>query len=169
MSCLCEKSRWLHNHTFSAVAKLPSVSVSTSELRCFTSLCFCLILFLLLLQKGLSIRILTISPFKYFSFFVWHFPGGSVIKKKNLPANSGDAREMVNPCARKIPWRRAWQPSLVFSPGESQVQRILAGYSPWGRKELDMTEHSCMHSLSNQLYTKLLNSSSFILLLCFKK
>ena len=30
----------------------------------------------------------------------------------------------------KIPWRRAWQPSPVFLPGESQGQRSQAGYSP---------------------------------------
>ena len=78
-----EESRWLHNHTFSAVAQVLPVSVSTSELRCFTSLCFCLILFFLFLQKGLSIRILTISPFKSFSVPVWRFPGGSVVKKKS--------------------------------------------------------------------------------------
>ena len=40
----------------------------------------------------------------------------------------------------KIPWRRAWQPTLVFLPGESHGQRSLAGYSPWGRKESDRTE-----------------------------
>ena len=34
----------------------------------------------------------------------------------------------------KIPWRRKWQPTPVFSPGESQGQRSLAGCSPWGRK-----------------------------------
>ena len=32
----------------------------------------------------------------------------------------------------KIPWRRDWQPSPVFLPGESHGQRSLAGYSPWG-------------------------------------
>ena len=41
---------------------------------------------------------------------------------------------------RKIPWRRKWQPSSVFLPGESQGRRKLADYSPWGRKELDTTE-----------------------------
>ena len=35
---------------------------------------------------------------------------------------------------RKIPWRREWQPTPVFLPGESQEQRSLAGYSPWGRR-----------------------------------
>ena len=37
-------------------------------------------------------------------------------------------------------WRTAWQPTPVFFPGESHRQRSLVGYSPWGHKELDMTE-----------------------------
>ena len=32
---------------------------------------------------------------------------------------------------RKIPWRRKWQPTPVFLPGESHGQRSLVGYSPW--------------------------------------
>ena len=36
--------------------------------------------------------------------------------------------------------RRAWQPTPVFLPGESQGQRSLLGYSPWGRTESDTTE-----------------------------
>ena len=31
---------------------------------------------------------------------------------------------------RKIPWRRKWQPSPVFLPGESHGQRSLTNYSP---------------------------------------
>jgi len=41
---------------------------------------------------------------------------------------------------RKIPWRREWQPTLVFLPGESHGQRHLMGYSPWGCKESDLIE-----------------------------
>ena len=37
-------------------------------------------------------------------------------------------------------WRREQQSIQVFLPGESHGQRSLAGYSPWGRKESDMTE-----------------------------
>ena len=33
---------------------------------------------------------------------------------KNLPANAGDRRD---PWVSKIPWRRKWQPTPVFSPG----------------------------------------------------
>ena len=42
----------------------------------------------------------------------------------------------------KVPWRRAWQPTPVFFPGESRGQRGLAGYSPWGYKESDVTEET---------------------------
>ena len=38
---------------------------------------------------------------------------------------------------------KKWQPTPVFLPGESHGQRSLAGYSSWGRKELDMTEVNC--------------------------
>ena len=41
----------------------------------------------------------------------------------------------------EIPWRRKWQPTPVFLLGESQGQRSLAGYSPWGGQESDKTEH----------------------------
>ena len=40
----------------------------------------------------------------------------------------------------KMPWKRAWQPTPVFLPGESHGQRSLANYSPQGHKESDMTE-----------------------------
>ena len=45
-----------------------------------------------------------------------------------------------SPWARKIPWRRAWQPIPVFLPGKFHGQRSLACCSPWGCKESDMTE-----------------------------
>ena len=37
-------------------------------------------------------------------------------------------------------WRRKWQATPEFLPGESHGQRSLVGYSPWGCKESDMTE-----------------------------
>ena len=37
-------------------------------------------------------------------------------------------------------WRRKWQPTPVFLPGEFHRQRSLVGYSPWNCKESDMTE-----------------------------
>ena len=38
------------------------------------------------------------------------------------------------------PWRREWQPTPVFVPGEFHAQRSLGGYSPRSRKESDTTE-----------------------------
>ena len=64
------------------------------------------------------------------------YPDGSVVK--NPPANA--RRCGFDPWVGKIPWRRKWQPSPVFLPGESPGQRSLSGYSPWGCKESDMTE-----------------------------
>ena len=46
------------------------------------------------------------------------------------------------PWLGKIPCRGKWQPAPVFLPGKSHGQRSLAGYSPWGHKESDMTEHA---------------------------
>ena len=54
-------------------------------------------------------------------------------------------------------WSRNWQPTPVFLPGEFHGQRSLAGYSPWGRKELDTMErltHTHTHtSLHLDIYT----------------
>ena len=42
-------------------------------------------------------------------------------------------------------WRRQWQPTPVFLPGESHGRGGLAGYSPWGPEELDTTERLHFH------------------------
>ena len=65
---------------------------------------------------------------------------------KNLPANAGNERRRFDPWVRRIPWR-AWQPTLVFLPGESHGQRSLAGYSPQGCTRLKQ--------LSTQAHTRL--------------
>ena len=44
-----------------------------------------------------------------------------------------------DPWVEKI-WKRKWQPTPVFLPGECHGQRSLAGYSPWGRKRVG---HNC--------------------------
>ena len=44
-----------------------------------------------------------------------------------------------------IPVGRAWQPTPVFLPGETHVQRSLAGYSPSGSKSQDMTDYISVH------------------------
>ena len=56
---------------------------------------------------------------------------------KNLPAMQ---ETQVQYLGWEFPWRREWQPTLGFLPGEFHRQRNLEGHSPWGLKESDMTE-----------------------------
>ena len=64
------------------------------------------------------------------------FPGDSVVKK-----SACNARDLAfDPWVGKIPWKREWLATLASFPGESQEQRNLKSYSPWGCKELDKTK-----------------------------
>ena len=64
---------------------------------------------------------------------------------------------LEDPWVGKISWKRKWQPTPVFLPGEFHGQRSLAGYSPWGHKESGMTQR-----LNNNKYQKLMNFLSQI-------
>ena len=70
--------------------------------------------------------------------FLWGvgFSGGSEVKESTCNAGGPG----FSPWVMKIPWRRAWQFTPVCLPGVSHGQRSLAGYSPRGHKERDMTE-----------------------------
>ena len=63
------------------------------------------------------------------------FPGGSV-QRIHLQCR----RPRFDPWVKKVPWRRAWVPTLVFSPRESYRQRSLAGCRSSGHRESVMTE-----------------------------
>ena len=63
--------------------------------------------------------------------------GGSVVN--NPSANAGDLRDMGSILGGEDPLEEGIS-TPVFLPGESHGQRSLAGYSPWGCKESDMTE-----------------------------
>ena len=68
-----------------------------------------------------------------------------VLVVKNPSLSTGDPGDELDPWVRKIPWRRTWQPTLVFLPGKSPGQRSLEGYSPWGHKESDTAEQLSTH------------------------
>ena len=91
------------------------------------------------------------------------YPGGSVVK--NLPAMQ---ETPVWSLGRENPWRREWQPTPVFLPGESHGQRSLVGYSPWGRRGSDMTGwlSTAAHTIAiysvNMLFQCLLHSIIFV-------
>ena len=59
---------------------------------------------------------------------------------KNPPASARDLRDTSSiPGLGRFPGRE-WLPIPVFLPGEFHGKRSLVGYSPWGRKELGITE-----------------------------
>ena len=65
--------------------------------------------------------------------------GGTVVK--NLPAKARAEGDVgLIPWVGKIPWRRAWQPTLLFLPGDIHGQRSLGGYGPQGHQESDTME-----------------------------
>ena len=59
---------------------------------------------------------------------------------------------MFDPWVGKIPWRRKWQPTPVFLPGEFHGQRSLAGYSPRDGKESDTTVRLTFTFFSVEIY-----------------
>ena len=68
----------------------------------------------------------------------------------------------------KIPWRREWQPTPVFLPGEFHGQRSLVGYTPWGHKESDTTwvinthTHTIFYIHSRQIVPGPVNMCPFL-------
>ena len=75
------------------------------------------------------------------------FPGGTN-RKEPTCQHRRHKRSRFDPWAETTLWRRAWQPTPVFLPGESHGQRSLAGYSPWGcRVGHDRSNLACMHAL----------------------
>ena len=67
---------------------------------------------------------------------------------------------IFNPWIEKIPWKRKWQPSLVFFPGKYHGQRSLAGYSPWGHRRVGHDLATKQQQCSNSHYM-LLTSINF--------
>ena len=81
-----------------------------------------------------------------FGFPRWHSSTDSVSQCRR------HRRLGFSPSVGKIPWGRKQQPTPVFLPGKSHGQRKLAGWSPWGRKKSDMTEHTCISPLEKYLF-----------------
>ena len=69
---------------------------------------------------------------------IWASP---VAQGPESTCNAGVAGDEVSiPGLGRFPWRRAWQPTPIFLPGESHGQRSLVCYNPWSRKVSDLTE-----------------------------
>ena len=76
----------------------------------------------------------------FWTSYVCHmgFSGGWVGKESACHCRR-HKRHWFNPCVRKIPWSRKWQPTPVILLQKSHGQKSLAGYNPWSHKESDMT------------------------------
>ena len=95
--------------------------------------CCCLFLFLLLDSSFLYLLL----EYSWFTGLPrWLSVGKSICQCRR----HGICR--LDTWVRNIPWRREWQPAPVFFPEESHGQRSLAGYSPWGHKELKWLSRS---------------------------
>ena len=90
------------------------------------------------MKKLIFIDIKTLFCFVFLSKSC--FPGGTRDNESAFQCK----RFMFDPRVRKIPWKRKWQPTPVFLPGQFHGQESLAGYSAWGYKESDTTE--CTHT-----------------------
>ena len=80
------------------------------------------------------------------NILAWRIPWASqvALEVMNPPASAGRCKRWgFDPWVGKSPWRRTWQPTPVFFPGESQGPRSLAGgwwATVHGDTESDMTE-----------------------------
>ena len=64
----------------------------------------------------------------------------------NWPANAGDLRDLGSISGLGGSPGGGNGRSLQDSCLENPMDRSLVGYSPWGRKDLDMTEQPSMHA-----------------------
>ena len=81
----------------------------------------------------------------FWGLHILGFPDGASGKESAYQCRK-HKRSGFDPWVGKMPWRRKWQPTPVFLPGKFHGQRSLAGYSPWGHKESDMTKQLSTHT-----------------------
>ena len=74
-----------------------------------------------------------------------------------------------DPWVENIPWRRKWQPTPVFLPGNSHEQRSLEGYGPWDRIRVGhnlatkpLPSPSCTHTATFRLWAHLRYIASLV-------
>ena len=98
------------------------------------------------------------------------FPGGSNSKELACQCRTHKRCRLIL-LVRKIPWRRAWQPTPVFLPEESHGQKNLAGYSPWGPKETRLRDciYMCLYTHTHTIcvYARLSKLHMYICMLSF--
>lgn len=76
---------------------------------------------------------------------------------KNLPATQEMQWSRGRSLGQEDPLEEEWQPTSVFLPGKLHGQRSPVGYSPWGRKVSDTTEHTLLHYYGRSVFNILRN------------
>ena len=104
------------------------------------------------------------------SFHIWYHIC-NLFSKRNSESTTAQLQILYYPhyliekiLASQFSWRRKWQPTPVFLPGESHGKRSLVGYSPWGCKESKTTErltHTQFSKCDYSSHGTLLNPSIF--------
>ena len=89
------------------------------------------------------------------------FPGGATGKESTCQCRK-HKRCRFDPWVGKIPQRRAWQPTAVFSPRESHGQRSLEGYSPQGRTRLKWLSTVAVININNACLLKNTNNGGYV-------
>ena len=90
-------------------------------------------------------------------FFLLGCPGGVSGKEPTCQCRR-HKRCGFYPWVGKIPWRRTWKPTPLFSPGKSHGQRSLEGYGPQGhrvRQDRSDLTHTRTHAQRPQMVDRL--------------
>ena len=96
-------------------------------------------------KKSLKWTLWNLQIYIYIMDYIWCGRASLVAHMVKNPLAMQET--WFNPWVGEIPWRRDWQPTPVFLPGEFHRQRSLAGYSPWGRRESDTTGQLSTHMI----------------------
>ena len=92
-----------------------------------------------LIKTTVALMILCLNDFSFDvigvlklpTIFIVGFPGGTSGKEPTCQFRRQN-KCGFDPWFGKIPWRKKWEPTPVFLPGESHGPRSMVGYSPWG-------------------------------------
>ena len=104
-----------------------------------------------------------VFPFYDFAFYY------VLCGHKGVPGGTS-AKESAYQCRRcgfvpwvgRIPWKRKWQPTPVFWPGESHEQKSLAGYSPRGCRESNVTASESVNDVAVNVVVLFYVSLNFV-------
>ena len=90
-----------------------------------------------------------------FYFYLRSNVASLVVLNSSKESSCQCRRYRSNPWVQNTHWGRKLQPTPVFLPAKSHEQRCLAGYSPWGCKESDMTKRlNNNNSIASLLFPK---------------